>query len=54
MIPFVLPNMFLIADLANNDEFVKYILPKLKPIFKLQKPIQVLINKYSKKKFKKC
>ena len=41
MIPFVLPNMFLISDLSEPDEYVKYIFPKLKPIFKLQKPIQV-------------
>lgn len=43
MIPFVLPNMFFIADLAEPDEFVKYILPKLKPIFQLLKPVQILI-----------
>ena len=43
MIPFVLPNIFFIADLAENDEFVKYILPKLKPIFQLLKPVQILI-----------
>lgn len=44
MIPFLLPNMFLIAEQANNEEYVKYILPRLKLIFKLQKPIQVKTN----------
>lgn len=43
MIPFVLPNIFLIAHIADNAEFTKYILPKLKPIFKIQKPIQILL-----------
>jgi len=43
MIPFVLPNIFLIADISENEDFVKYILPKLKPIFKLQKPVQILL-----------
>ena len=43
MIPFVLPNMFFIAEISDNEEFVKFILPKLKPIFQLQKPVQILI-----------
>lgn len=43
MIPFLLPNIFLIAEQANNDEYVKYILPRLKLIFKLQKPVQILL-----------
>jgi hypothetical protein len=41
MIPFILPNIFLIADQSSNEEYVKYILPRLKIIFKLQKPVQV-------------
>ena len=43
MIPFVLPNIFFIAEIAEAEEFVKYILPKLKPIFQLLKPVQILI-----------
>ncbi|CAF3724612.1 unnamed protein product [Adineta steineri] len=38
MVPFVLPNMFLIAEKASNDEYQKYIFPKLKQVFKIQKP----------------
>lgn len=41
MIPFVLPNIFLIAEQASTEDYVKYVLPRLKNIFKLQKPIQV-------------
>ncbi|CAF1947799.1 unnamed protein product [Rotaria magnacalcarata] len=40
MIPFALPNMFLIAEKASNDEYRKYIFPKLKQVFKIQKPAQ--------------
>ena len=43
MIPFLLPNIFLIADQSTSEEFVKYILPGLKTIFKLQKPVQILL-----------
>jgi SCY1-like protein 2 len=43
MIPFLLPNIFLIADQSTNEEYVKYVLPRLKPIFKLQKPVQILL-----------
>ncbi|CAF4258159.1 unnamed protein product, partial [Adineta steineri] len=38
MIPFVLPNMFLIAEKASNEEYQGYIFPKLKQVFKIQKP----------------
>ncbi len=41
MIPFVLPNIFLISEIAENEEFNRFILPKLKAVFKLQKPVQV-------------
>ncbi|CAF1318027.1 unnamed protein product [Adineta ricciae] len=40
MVPFVLPNMFLIAEKASNEEYQKYIFPKLKQVFKIQKPPQ--------------
>lgn len=42
MIPFVLPNMLLIAELVSKDEFLKYILPILIPVFKIKEPIQVI------------
>ncbi|CAF0763821.1 unnamed protein product [Didymodactylos carnosus] len=40
MVPFVLPNMFLIAEKATNEEYQKYIFPKLKQVFKIQRPVQ--------------
>ena len=43
MIPFLLPNIFLIAEQSTNDEYVRHILPRLKTIFKVQKPIQVVL-----------
>jgi hypothetical protein len=43
MIPFLLPNIFQIAEQSSNEEYVKYVLPRLKIIFKLQKPVQVLL-----------
>lgn len=41
MIPFLLPSILLIAEGATNQEYVKYILPELIPIFRIQEPIQV-------------
>ncbi len=35
--------MFLIADLSESEEYNRYIFPKLKPVFKLQKPVQILL-----------
>jgi len=43
MIPFLLPNIFLISEQSTADEFVKYILPGLRSVFKLQKPVQILL-----------
>ncbi|RNA06295.1 SCY1 2 [Brachionus plicatilis] len=43
MIPFILPSIFLIAEQSSTEEYVKYILPRLKTIFKIQKPIQILL-----------
>ncbi|CRK88468.1 CLUMA_CG002209, isoform A [Clunio marinus] len=42
MIPFVLPNIFLISENSNSQEFVKHILCHLKPVMKITEPIQVL------------
>lgn len=43
MIPFVLPNVLLIAEKASNQEYVKHILVHLKPVMKISEPIQVLL-----------
>ena len=43
MIPFLLPNIYLIAGQSTTEEFVKYILPGLKAVFKLNKPVQILL-----------
>lgn len=43
MIPFVLPNVLLIAEHSNSQEYVKHILVHLKPVMKITEPIQVLL-----------
>lgn len=43
MIPFVLPNVLLIAEDATKEEFRRLILPGLKPVFKIQEPVQILL-----------
>ncbi|XP_070555531.1 SCY1-like protein 2 isoform X2 [Ptychodera flava] len=43
MIPFVLPNVLLIAEECTDKEYCSNILPHLKPVFKLQEPIQILL-----------
>lgn len=43
MIPFVLPNVLLIAENCNSKEFTKHVLPHLKVVFKIQDPIQILL-----------
>lgn len=43
MIPFVLPNVLLIAEMSTQKEYCDYILNHLKPIFKLTEPIQILL-----------
>ncbi|CAD7092835.1 unnamed protein product [Hermetia illucens] len=43
MVPFVLPNVLLIAENCNKDDFVEQILPSLKPVMKIQDPIQILL-----------
>ncbi|XP_019400672.1 PREDICTED: SCY1-like protein 2 isoform X3 [Crocodylus porosus] len=40
MVPFVLPNVLLIAEECTKEEYVKLILPDLAPVFKQQEPIQ--------------
>ncbi|XP_077328419.1 SCY1-like protein 2 [Lithobates pipiens] len=43
MVPFVLPNVLLIAEECTKEEFAKLILPDLGPVFKQQEPIQILL-----------
>ncbi|XP_028027574.1 SCY1-like protein 2 [Bombyx mandarina] len=43
MVPFVLPNVLLIAENCSKEEFVKHILPVLKPVMVVQEPIQILL-----------
>ncbi|XP_022827750.1 SCY1-like protein 2 [Spodoptera litura] len=43
MVPFVLPNVLLIAENCTKEEYVKYVLPVLKPVMMIQDPIQILL-----------
>jgi hypothetical protein len=43
MIPFILPNVLLIAEDSTVDEYARIILPVLIPVFRVQEPIQVLL-----------
>ncbi|XP_060745144.1 SCY1-like protein 2 isoform X1 [Tachysurus vachellii] len=40
MVPFVLPNVLLIAEECTKEEYVRLILPDLTPVFKQQEPVQ--------------
>jgi len=43
MVPFVLPSALQIAEQASKDDFVKHVLPSLKPVMKIMEPIQILL-----------
>lgn len=43
MVPFVLPNVLLIAEECTKEEYIRLILPDLSPVFKQQEPIQILL-----------
>ncbi|XP_049806248.1 SCY1-like protein 2 [Schistocerca nitens] len=43
MVPFVLPNVLLITDRCSREEYITFVLPHLKPVMKIQEPIQVLL-----------
>uniref|UniRef100_A0A1B0B839 Protein kinase domain-containing protein n=1 Tax=Glossina palpalis gambiensis TaxID=67801 RepID=A0A1B0B839_9MUSC len=43
MIPFVLPNVLIIAEMSSQKEYSDHILTHLIPIFKLKEPIQTLL-----------
>ncbi|XP_029317634.1 SCY1-like protein 2 isoform X1 [Cottoperca gobio] len=40
MVPFVLPNVLLIAEQCTKEEYVRLIMPDLTPVFKQQEPVQ--------------
>jgi len=41
MIPFVLPNMIVIAEQASESEYTKVVFPAFIPLFKVNEPLQV-------------
>lgn len=43
MIPFVLPSVLLMAEQASDKEYMTYIFPELKPMFKIKEPVQILL-----------
>ncbi|NWR34968.1 SCYL2 protein, partial [Tachuris rubrigastra] len=43
MVPFVLPNVLLIAEECTKEEYIRLVLPDLGPVFKQQEPIQILL-----------
>ena len=43
MVPFILPSLLLIVEQTSDMEYVKYLLPELIPLFKIQDPIQVYL-----------
>lgn len=43
MVPFVLPNVLMIAEKCSQDEYLKYVWPHLRPVMKIQDPIQILL-----------
>ena len=45
MVPFILPCVLFIAqETSNRENYVAHILPHLKPVMKLQEPVQVCSN----------
>jgi SCY1-like protein 2 len=42
MIPFVLPNMMLIAEQASEADYLKIVFPAFVPLFKINEPLQVM------------
>ncbi|CAC5369633.1 SCYL2 [Mytilus coruscus] len=43
MIPFVLPSILLMAEQVTEKEYMMFIFPELKPMFKIKEPIQILL-----------
>ena len=47
MIPFILPNVLLIAEDCTVDEYARLVLPVLIPVFKVVEPVQVTATCFS-------
>ncbi|TKR80660.1 hypothetical protein L596_014699 [Steinernema carpocapsae] len=43
LIPFILPSVFLIAELATKEEFERTVLPHLLPVFSMDRPYQIVL-----------
>lgn len=43
MVPFVLPSVLDIAEKCEQQEYIQSVLPALKPVMKIQEPVQVLL-----------
>ncbi|XP_065646928.1 SCY1-like protein 2 isoform X3 [Hydra vulgaris] len=43
MIPFILPNIFIVAEKSTNEQYMNIIFPELKKVFPVTKPVQVLL-----------
>lgn len=43
MVPFVLPSVLDIAEKCEQQEYIQSVLPSLKPVMKIQEPVQVLL-----------
>lgn len=43
LVPFVLPSIFFIAEQVDNNEFSTQVFPALLPVFRIQKPYQVIL-----------
>lgn len=41
MVPFLLPNIILIAEQCSKEEYIEHVLPKLKPVLGMKEPVQV-------------
>lgn len=49
MIPFVLPNVFNIAEKSTKEEYMRLIFPELKKIFSIVEPIQVVLFLFNRR-----
>ncbi|XP_018645621.1 protein kinase [Schistosoma mansoni] len=43
MVPFILPAVLQILDLVTQDEFIRYMLPRLIPVMSMKEPIQIIL-----------
>ena len=44
LLPFVIPNIFFIAEKMESDEFARDLLPSLKPLFLIRDPPQAMLS----------